>query len=350
VQTRLASLVLAVAGALALATPRDVSACGGFFARRATKTVPSLQVEQVLIVHDPKAEQEHFIRELVFRDAKEPFGFVVPTPSRPTVAKVERSPFVDLALHYPPEPRGLSLGGGGGGAARSAGGLAGVAPVTVLSQQRIGSFTAFVLAATDSGALRSWLDKNQLATTPESDAWLEHYVSLGFYYVAFRYEVPAAKAGEDKTKSETVRISFASPLPFYPYKEPDHGSADAGWAGPRVLAVWLMTPERFVPVAAQTVGERVSWKRPWAEPRKHEPVKRDALRAQLGAELGALVPAPRAGEVDPWTVQTFEDQKTSRRGWGDVVLVPETAREADVSKLARFGGLAASLDPKGEKP
>ena len=79
---------------------------------------------------------------------------------------------------------------------------------------------------------------------------------------------------------------------------------------------------------------------------KHAPVKIDDLRTQVGPELGALLPA----STDAFTVQTFQDQKTSRKGWGDVVLVPEKAREVDVTKLAHFGGLAASLDPKGEKP
>ena len=340
------ALIVAAAGTLALASPRDVAACGGFFSGRTTitKTVPSLQVEQVLILHDPATQQEHFIRDLVFSDAKEAFGFVVPTPSLPTVAKVTRSPFADLASYYPPEPvtKGGGLGGIGGGAAGSGGG-AGLARVTVLSQERIGSFTAFVLAANDSGALKGWLDQNALTTTPKSDAWLQHYVSLHFYFVAFRYEVPEAKTGDPKAKSETVRMSFASPLPFYPYKEPDHPVGPT--PHPRVLAVWLMTPERSVPVALHNG----SWQRPWAEPRWHNPTKLADLRMRLGTDLGALVPSPDGGQV-AWTVQTFEDQKRDRRGWGDVVLVPEAPHDADVGKLTRFGNLAASLDPKGELP
>ena len=246
--------------------PSDVAACGAFFSRRTTTvTVPSLQVEQVLVIHDSKTEREHFIREVAFRDAKEPFGFVVPTPSLPTVATVARSPFEELAKDYYPDPPGrpaldlalvgLSGAGVGGGVSTK---------VTVLSEQRVGSFTAFVLAATDSAALKSWLDRNQLATTPASDAWLAHYVALSFYFVAFRYEVPDVKTTRERTKSETVRISFASPLPFYPYREPDHPKADASPL-PRELAVWLVTSERFVPVAAKKVGDDVDWRRPWIE-------------------------------------------------------------------------------------
>lgn len=337
-----ASVVLGAAAALFVTSPEDASACGGFFSRRAT-TVPSLQVEQVLIVHDPVTEQEHFIRELVFRDAKEPFGFVVPTPSQPTVAAVDKSPFSALAHRFPPEPiepqdrGGMSrgLGGTGGGAGPGAG-------VTVLSQERIGSFTAFVLAATDAGALKKWLDDNQLATTPATEAWLAHYVKLGFYYAAFRYEMPETNAAQATAKSETVRISFATPLPYYPYKEPDRPSApNAAVRSDRVLSVWLASPARAVPVAAVTRAGETSWKRPWTEQRRHRTQTTSELAATVGAPLGKLFgDAPRT-----WAVQTFEDQKSNRNGWGDVVLVPTTPQKTDPAAMERLQKLMASLDP-----
>jgi Uncharacterized protein conserved in bacteria (DUF2330) len=335
-------VVLATACVLAVSAPPVASACGGFFRSRTTKTVPSLQVEQVLILHDPETEQEHFIRELVFRDAKEPFGFVVPTPSQPTVAKVDTSPFVSLARTFPPEPPPPPAGGGGlAGIGKGSGAGAGAgSSVTVLSRERIGSFTVFVLAATDAGALKKWLDDNQLATTPESDAWLAHYVKHGFYYAAFRYEMPAAKDAGATAKSETVRISFATPLPYYPYKEPEHATAPPKLD--RVLAVWLVSPARSVPVAALTEGTAASWKRPWAEPRKHRPQTTSFLGTVVGAQLEALL-ASDASRV--WDVQTFEDQKSSRRGWGDVVLVPDAPRPADAKKLERTQKLMTCLEP-----
>ena len=126
-RTATLSLLLATA-ALALLLPTHAEACGVVFTRGATglaavgvtaKPVPSLQVEQVLVIHDPVKEEEHFIRQLAFRNASDPFGFVVPTPSRPTVAKVASSPFAELARLYPPEASELRLRlGSGGGAAR----------------------------------------------------------------------------------------------------------------------------------------------------------------------------------------------------------------------------------------
>jgi hypothetical protein len=80
-------LGLAIAAGLLLSGAlytQEADACGGFFSRRATSNVrkPSLAYEQVLLVHDSKTELQHFVREVAFREAAEPFGFVVPTPSR----------------------------------------------------------------------------------------------------------------------------------------------------------------------------------------------------------------------------------------------------------------------------
>jgi hypothetical protein len=342
----LAKLTLALVGCvgLGIATPLDAEACGGFFRARRTVTVPSLEVEQVLLVHDPATEEEQFIREIVFRDAKEPFGFVVPVPSQPTVSKVDKSPFAALAARFPPEPPDppSSGGGGKGGGLRGLGGGSGSgAGVAVLSQERIGSFTAFVLAATDAKALKKWLDDNELVTTPESEAWLKHYVDLGFYFTAFRYEVPTTKA-TGTSKSETVRLTFKTPLPYYPYREPDHATPPA--KKPRVLAVWVVSPERSVPLAAVTEEGAIAWKRPWAEAMKHAPQSTSILGSIIGAtNLGSL----SAGQTPdrPLVVQTFEDQKTSRRGWGDVVLVPAAPHENDAARLERMTKLMASLDP-----
>jgi hypothetical protein len=354
--------LLAAAALTASTAASDADACGGFFARRAaTATVPSLQVEQALIVHDPDSEQEHFIRELVFRDAKEPFGLVVPTPSQPTVTRVDGSPFPALAERFPPEPdEGIGLAGIGQIRSGVASGHGKEAPkVTVISRERIGSFTAFVLSASDAGALKKWLDDNQLVTTPESEAWLRHYTDLGFHFVAFRHE-PASK-GANTSRSETVRISFSTPLPYYPYREPEH--LDGNPALYRVLAVWLISTRRSVPMATLQEGSSLLWKRPWQEARHGaDPTALDVSKL-LARPVASLLPpgflfTPPA---DSWgvdttptrrlVVQSFEDQKLQRQGWGDVVLVPESPAPMDAAHQARLGKLMATLDPSyQEKP
>ena len=296
------ALVLALLAMPSFA-PR-AEACGGFFSRAAEGTRrPSLAYEQMLIVFDAAKRREHFVREVVFRTAREPFGFVVPAPARPEVAAVKKSPFADLRKSFPFEPptKGFRLGGMGGGMP------AGAVGVQVLEVSKVGSFTAFVLAADDAKALAGWLSKNGFSSTPQADSWLAHYVKLKFYYVAMRYEPPsqAADAGtaEPRTASETMRISFDTPLPYYPYFEPDPAPQSPP-REPRLLDVWLVSKDAYVPVSAQTQGARVHWVRPLAAGANYDGNNREALARALDADA-AILPSGTGEEGAVLKVQRF---------------------------------------------
>lgn len=316
-------VILILGGGLSL---RDASACGGFFARRQAteaelaKTLPYLTVEQVLVVWDEDTQVEDFVREARFDRTNQSFGFVVPLPSKPEVFPVKKAPFDALRKDFPfdPPPSDLVVGRGGGGF--GAGGSKGAAPppVVVLSEQRIGSFTAFVLMANDRAGFDKWLDDNGFATTPQSSAWLAEYVKLGFFFVAFRYE-PTAKgdagAPDAGMTSETVRIRFKTPLPYYPYREPEHA---AGTPTPdkRMLSAWLVTKKPMRGVVQKRSTQTLH--RPWAEGMTKTST-REALATTVG-ELGALLPEG----VPTLHVATYRDLKTSREGYGDALFVPAT--------------------------
>ncbi len=326
---------LVVLSALAITPPAPVSACAVIPEPRAT-ALPSLAVERVLIAFDRSAEIEHFVREISFESARDPFGFVVPTPSRPEVETARGGIFGELEERFRFAPELDSREGGtgrhaaGGGVARS---------VEVLEEKRVGSFTAFTLAATDASALRAWLEKNHLETSSAAEAWLAHYVKLGFFFVAFRYE-PEQAGSDGRLKSEIVRISFSTPHPFYPYLEPAPDPR-APPRGERLLALWFVSQRPMTPIAVVKTAAGVAWMRPW----------REGLRKKIpdGGELASAlgVPLPRGTAL---AVQTFEDQKTNREGFGDVLFVPEAAEELDTAAIEKRRRYFAALDPELEAP
>jgi Uncharacterized protein conserved in bacteria (DUF2330) len=299
--------------------------------------VPSLAHEQVLIIYDPKTEKEHFIREVAFNDGSEAFGFVVPTPSLPEVKSVAKSPFPALSANVPSDDfgsdaNGDNMEGGGGvrpGPAKPA--------VTVYDVSKIGSFTAFVLAATDAKAFGKWLEKNGFVTTPDTDEWLRHYVRMKFFYVAMRYDPP--KAGDDSKResvlAETVRISFSTPLPYYPYLEPRHVKRSQP---ERLLDLWLLSTARWVPIAARKGGAQTSWVRP-LRPTDGR-ASRTLLERILSPELVALLPP---GDL---IVDTFQDQKSSREGLGDVLFAQATHATLGKEQVERLKPLLGILDPE----
>src|SRR3712207_6735450 len=78
--------------------------------------------EKVIIIWDPQQKLQHFVRQAKFDTEAKDFGFIVPTPTVPTLAKVNEGVYPKLeALAAPLPNRGSrssgnqSLGLGGGG-------------------------------------------------------------------------------------------------------------------------------------------------------------------------------------------------------------------------------------------
>ncbi|HWB74634.1 MAG TPA: DUF2330 domain-containing protein [Nannocystaceae bacterium] len=337
----IASFVLLAVGMLAT-QHRPARACGGFFTRSVltAERRPSLAYEQVLIVHDAAKNREHFIREVAFRKADEPFGFVVPTPARPEVDKVTKSPFLALRTLFPFDPPTIGMARGviGSGYGSGAGaGFGGRGSVEVLEETKVGSFTAFVLKADDEQALAGWLRDHDLQTTPESEAWLAHYVKLKFFYVAMRYDPPKRKRDDDANAplaAETIRISFDTPVPFYPYLEP---TSTETRDDPRVLDLWMVGTHAVTPIALREQGGEREWIRPL---RTGE--QKDDVRDQLtGIEPSIDATLPEGTLI----VQTFQDQKRSRAGIGDILFAPSTKRELATDDRAALVPLLGILDP-----
>ena len=352
---------------LALAGPSLAEACGGMFraAQTAPEQRPSLSREKVLLIHDAERGRQHFVREVAFRRATEPFGFVVPTPARPEVEAVEHTPFSILRRSFPfvaPELNTEGGGGGGSGYGRGSGG-----GVTVLEQKAVGSFTAFVLAASDAQALAKWLADNELVSSPEADRWLAHYVELDFFYVAMRYDpkpapaqekappvpsyVPPAPVSEqlEPVTAETIRISFDTPLPYYPYLEPEtpegmphrEGSQIAPRAEPRLMELWYVGSEAVMPIAVHEHEGARQWVRPLAEGAGAEDARQ--LLGELLEHEPKLAPLLPEGAL---IVQTFQDQKRVRDGFADIVFAPREPHTFSDAQRAALAPLLALLDPE----
>jgi len=145
-------------------------------------------------------------------------------------------------------------------------------------------------------------------------------------------------AKQPRLQMETVRISFDTPVPFYPYLEPP-AQAGAPALGARLLELWVVTREPVVPVSLLDDGAS----RTWVRPMRQEMVRRPAPFPEhvLEDELSRLLPA------GPIAVQTFQDQKVSRAGYGDVLFArvdPGAAPTDD--RRAALRPLLAILDPE----
>ena len=261
--------------------------------------------ESAVIVWDPTTNTEHFIRRATFRGEAREFGFLVPTPTIPVLARVDDDVFdrmqekttrrtdyrTEQVIDWTPllfMPFVRRSKGEGAVAARP--------PVEVLSTQKVAGYDAAILDANDATALSQWLAGNGYATTPDLTEWLEVYVRQGWIFSAFKID---KEADAITVRTSAVRMSFVTERPFFPYREPE--SQREGITIPRVLKVWFIGPERIT----GRVGDQ-----PWSGQMYWSERINDH-------EVGGVKLAPGA------RMTAFEDHATPRPGLDDLYFQPD---------------------------
>ena len=246
-----------------------------------------IETEEALIIWDEAAQRQHFIRRASFETDAKDFGFLVPTPGKPELAAVDERAFESLGVIT-----GRSVPG-----------------VTVLEQKMVAGYDATVLEATDAKALDDWLRSNGYPSSPGLSEWVKPYVERKWKITAFKIA-----GGSPKVAGGAVRMSFQTPRPFFPYREP----AAAG-SKERMLRIYFLADARFRAI----VGDY----EPWAG----AAVWSGSIdRTQLEQLLKRVRLPPLAGGGGRRLTE-FEDRSSPRRGGGELFF----ERAADQSMLAR---------------
>lgn len=264
--------------------------------------------ESAVIVWDPAAKMEHFIRRATFHGKGRDFGFLVPTPTTPTLAEVDdaifdrleertrreivnvakkRLDFTPFLLLYRMRSNSMTTAG---------------APVEVLASQKVAGYDAVVLAATDAAALQKWLADHGYAATPDLTEWLDAYVRRQWKITAFKID-----AAQPAARTSAVKMSFNTERPFFPYREPaSQRRLSSEQPTSRALRIWVLGAERVV----GTIGDGTFWP---GILRRSDPLP-DALRADV-ARIGKLTFPPSV------RMTAFIDQSAIRPGMDDLFFV-----------------------------
>jgi len=204
--------------------------------------------EQALIAWDPASKIEYFIRQADFDGNGQPFGFLVPTPTKPELSKASAHLFEGLRAAIAPKivrkPRyGLRFGwiedpeapkfahevmGATAGGVGTSGGMP-----EVLNEESIAGFDIVSLRATDAAGLSAWLGKNGFIRSKMLEDWLKPYIERKWIITAFKIK--------DGTRLQPVCMAFQTDRPFYPYKEPASKATRKG----RLLRVYFLSDQRY---------------------------------------------------------------------------------------------------------
>ena len=324
--------------------------------------------EYAVIVWDAATHTEHFIRNATFHADAKDFGFLVPSPSIPTLAIEDDSLFsqLDRVLLPKHETRTktvfdfsplLTHQQTAAGVAKTDSAMLKSAPmpagatsasaVRVLASQQIGTYDTVVLEADDAGALNHWLAAHGYASRPALTAWLEPYIAAHWKITAFK--IAASQNVSENTyrwgvvNMPPIRMSFQTQRPFYPYREPSQetyaqredvrlqqnaDSTDMALTRPqrepasRLLRVYMLSSERMQGAFEEKVqasfwpGNVV-----WTD---SLPVgERDSLAATINAPRnseGQRIAASTRGATLPANTRltVFEDRSFPRPGIADV--------------------------------
>lgn len=187
--------------------------------------------ESAIILWDAATKTQHFIRRASFDTKAKDFGFLVPTPSGPTLGEADDAAFKLLeSITEPPRaPQSAA-------APRQEVASAAHPRVEVLARRTVAGLDAAVLKANDAGALDAWLKGNGYRSSPELADWYKPYIEKNWIITAFKI----ATGGAARVEAQAVRMSFQTERPFFPYREP------AGAAGPadRLLNVYYVGDTR----------------------------------------------------------------------------------------------------------
>ncbi len=258
--------------------------------------------ESAIIIYDQAMKTEHFIRRASFETDALDFGFLVPTPTQPTLAEASDEPFEFLKTVTAPEviekkkPSGFSCELGCSDTKLETAGRAGT--VEVLEQKRVGNLDAAVLKANDNAKLSEWLDKWGYKMNPTLEEWMKPYTEKGWIITAFKI---AKDSTEKRVASSAVRLTFQTETPFYPYREPAQEKESAS-GNRRLLRVFFVGEKQMQGVVGEKANTWYGAGVVWA----------NTLTAAQREKCLTDLKLPATTAPQNWYLTEFEDKNVNR--------------------------------------
>lgn len=274
--------------------------------------------QTVILIWDAANKTQHFIRKASFASEADDFGFLVPTPQEPELDESGEDAFDYLANRTMPrtETRYQFSGIGCGMVEKhSTFGNA----VNVLQEKIVAGFKAVVLEAKSAQALVGWLKDNGYAYSPEIETWAKPYVEAGWKMTALKVAKGTGPPERKNVAAKSLRISFKTERPLFPYREPDPTSfAKELNARHRTLRIYFIGDARY----EGRLGDAAwSGKAVWS----------NTLTTTDRESLLHLLNLPETTGPSTWRLTEFEDDWQYRSAPADVYF----SRSEDQSTVER---------------
>ena len=210
--------------------------------------VPVVNADQsVILIWDSATRTEHFIRKASFQSAGDELGFIVPTPTQPNLEESSDEAFDYLRKLTAPEiKQQLHLPCVGIGCGMVAAPAPTLSSVQVLAEKEVAGYKAAVLKAGVAGDLVTWLRDNGYANSPAMEAWAKPYIDKGWKFTALKLAKSEKGKNDQTLTADTLRITFQTDEPLFPYREPDSTEyARSLGANRRLLRIYFLADARY---------------------------------------------------------------------------------------------------------
>ncbi len=275
--------------------------------------------QRVIILWDPVAKRQHFIRQASFQTDDKNVGFIVPTPNEPELDEAGDSAFTTLMNLTAPEVRYV------GGRRPCSIGCSAVPPPTaavgsveVLQEKRVAGFDTVVLSADSAEALTEWLKDHDFAMTDAVQKWAEPYIAQKWKFTAMKVapvdepdanETIESPGAAQEIEAAALRISFDTDAPLFPYREPESdAAANELHVQSRTLQIYFISDARYEGSFRDAPLEPWTGKAEWSKPL--EPFTRMSLLSTLKL--------PEDSGPQTWWLTEFTDDWKYRQAPGDV--------------------------------
>jgi len=181
------------------------------------------------------------------------------------------------------------------------------------------ALTGTLLEADSADALVKWLASNAYMFSPELKAWAKPYVESGWKITALKVAKPADAKEKKSVTASSLRITFKTDRPVFPYREPnpEKAATDLG-AHDRLLRIYFLADARY---AGSLDGRPWTGKVAWAGPIKDEDRAKTLEHLNLPSTTG---PAK-------WWLTEFEEHWPYQSAPADVYF----SRSGDQSTVVR---------------
>lgn len=290
----------------------NIGCCAVSFAKN-----PVVNADQtVILLWDKEQQTQHFIRQANFKTNAQDIGFLVPSPSRPQLEESGNAAFAQLARITAPKPKPQIFIPFSCAASPAA--ISNEYRVTIIEEKRVAGFDATVLTAKNGDDLVQWLKDNGYSYSPAVADWAKPYLGGDWHFTALKIAKNKDAATPEELKATSLRISFRTDRPLFPYREPDSAnSSNQLDAKNRLLRIYFIADTQY--------EGKINGETPWSG----RAIWSGDITTHRNVLLTALQLPQNTGPAH-WWLTKFEDAWPYEKAKGDLYFLP-------VSKKSTFG-------------